>query len=181
MAFKLSPILGTSVNYLMIIHTGIFLMLDNWKEFKIGLPGTGTLGGFFVDNKDKLIEIKNFLALEYNYNLSDHQMGLLISGFLATIYHLQEPIKSNTKVDYVLVCDVSPGSELYYYTGYYIPVISNSLIPQNTNEYSKAMKIPYKEEAQEICNEINKQALTKTKEIKSYCTYHVEEHMYIKT
>lgn len=79
-------------------------------------------------------------------------------------------------VDYVLVCDVVPNNALWYYAGYFTKLASNyETLPKNTNDYTQAMKIPYRDEAQEICDEINN--LTQ-QGVKSPFIYHVEEHMY---
>jgi len=69
-------------------------------------------------------------------------------------------------VSYVLVSDVSDTGLLSYYTGYY--KFSN---PFNTNDYTKAMKIPFKDEAENLCKELNIH--------NKVFTYHVEEHAYM--
>lgn len=76
-------------------------------------------------------------------------------------------------VSYVLVCDVTDNSQLYYYCGYFKYLNqSDEMVPINTNDYTKAMKIPFKDEAELICEEINKP------KYKPF-TYHVEEHVYM--
>ena len=67
-------------------------------------------------------------------------------------------------LDYVLVPNVVPGNEIWYYAGYY----SNGA-PKNENEYSKALKIAYKNEAETLCKIINES---------TPFPYHVEEHCY---
>jgi hypothetical protein len=69
-------------------------------------------------------------------------------------------------MDQVLVCDVSDNGRLYYYCGYF-----KKGIPVNSNDYTKAMKIPYPKEAQALCDLINNQENSSFK-------YHVEEHAY---
>lgn len=72
---------------------------------------------------------------------------------------------THNEVDYVLVLDVSDNTKLYYYSGYY-----QHGMPINTQEYTEAVKFPYKDEAQLLCNKINNQ--------KGAFQYHVEEHAY---
>jgi len=77
-----------------------------------------------------------------------------------------------------LVTDVSDNGQLYYYCGYFkdafFPKNVQKVvkIPANTNNYMLAMKIPYKEEAELICEKINEQHMMPFK-------YHVERHMYM--
>lgn len=71
-----------SEKYLMIIHTAIFLMFDNAKEFIIGKPGE-TLGQFHENNKENIDQLIQFLKDEYDYEISHHQLGIIINGFLA--------------------------------------------------------------------------------------------------
>jgi len=76
-------------------------------------------------------------------------------------------------VSYVLVCDVDNGI-ICYYTGWFRLVKGARFqrsIPQNSNDYIYAMKIPFKDEAELICSKINK--------LETAFKYHVEEHMYI--
>jgi hypothetical protein len=90
--------------------------------------------------------------------------------------------------NYVLVSNADHNGILYYYTGFYSETPNGKAFPLNTPEYAKAMKIPYKDEAQHICDQINKQFesqmnqynLSKPDKDKllSPFTYHVEEHMY---
>lgn len=75
------------------------------------------------------------------------------------------------RLDYVLVSDVSDNSMLYYYSGYYVESTIMH-IPMNTTKYVEALKIPYAEEAQTLCDKMNAQ-------IKNPFKYHVEEHMYM--
>lgn len=74
-------------------------------------------------------------------------------------------------VSYVLVCDTSHSNDLWYYRGFYI-----AGLPQNSTKFVEAMKIPFKDEAQIICDEMNKQS---TSQLKNAFKYHVEEHAYI--
>jgi len=76
---------------------------------------------------------------------------------------------------WVLVCDVTDNGKLYYYMGYFTEVYfgpgDTPLYPNNTNDYVFAMKIPFKDEAQHICDEINK--------LDTPYKYHVEGHQYM--
>lgn len=78
----------------------------------------------------------------------------------------EEVNKKEGAISYVLVVDVSDNVQLYYYCGYYKNGVSI-----NSVDYTKAMKIPFKDEAEYICSKINEQ--------KNQCQYHVEEHMYM--
>lgn len=69
-------------------------------------------------------------------------------------------------VSYVLVTDVTDNGRLYYYAGYY-----KFSRPYNTNDYTEALKIPFEDEAQTLCDSLNRHN-------KSF-TYHVEDHMYM--
>ena len=73
--------------------------------------------------------------------------------------------KKEGSISYVLVTDVTDNGKLYYYQGYFL-----NGRPVNGNEYTEAMKIPFKDEAQFICNLINMQPTP--------FKYHVEEHAY---
>lgn len=76
--------------------------------------------------------------------------------------------------DYVLVCDVSVGDgSLIYYCGYFENIDHPTIkrIPKNSTEYAEAVKIPYKDEAEELCKKLN--------ECQHSFKYHVEEHMYM--
>ena len=68
-------------------------------------------------------------------------------------------------LDYVLVPDVVAGNEICYYAGYYM-----SGYPMNEKDYTKALKIAYKNEAESLCKIINET---------TQFPYHVEEHCYI--
>ena len=76
---------------------------------------------------------------------------------------------------YSLVCDVTDNGQLYYYTGYFKPVDINSVLarwlPENTNDYIRAAKFAFSEEAEMLAINMNKQQTT--------FQYHVEEHMYM--
>ena len=78
-------------------------------------------------------------------------------------------INENLNLDYILVLNVSDCNELYYYEGYYD--FNKSNYSNNTTEYSNALKIYYKEEAEKLCNKINSQNMP--------FKYHVEEHCYM--
>lgn len=69
-------------------------------------------------------------------------------------------------VDHVLVVDVAQDAGLFYYCGYF-----KNGVPVNSTEYTDAVKIPYKEEAQRLCDKMN--------EFNSHFKYHVEDHMYM--
>ena len=58
--------------------------------------------------------------------------------------------KKEGSISYVLVLDVSDNEQLYYYCGYF-----KNGIPINSVDYVKAMKIAFKDEAEEICDKIN--------------------------
>lgn len=76
--------------------------------------------------------------------------------------------------DYVLVVDVTDNGQLYYYTGYYSLYGGDKIpIPANTQDYAKALKIAYKDEAELLCETINR-----ITEFSSPFRYHVEEHAY---
>lgn len=76
-------------------------------------------------------------------------------------------------VSYSLVCDVSDNGQLYYYAGYFVSSNNEHVpaIPVNTNDYSKALKLPFRDEAQQLCDDINK--------LKIPFRYTVEEHIYM--
>jgi hypothetical protein len=76
-------------------------------------------------------------------------------------------------LSYVLVPNTLPDNgKLYYYVGYFQVVkFKNKIISvaQSSDDYSKAMKIPFKDEAEEICLGLNKNTDGEK--------FHVEEHM----
>lgn len=78
-------------------------------------------------------------------------------------------IRKEGVISYVLVSDVTDNGQLYYYTGYY-----KGFSPNNTNNYVEAMKIPFKDKAQSICDKLND-----PKEYFLTFKYHVEEHAYM--
>ncbi len=80
---------------------------------------------------------------------------------------------THNEVDYVLVSDVSSDGQLSYYTGYFKLVKKRFSMPVNSSKYTEALKIAYKNEAQTLCDNINKQ--------KCGFSYHVEEHAYFET
>jgi len=75
------------------------------------------------------------------------------------------------EIDYVLVSDVSDNGNLYYYAGYFTLAQRRFSIPANTQKYTEALKISYKDEAESLCKKING--------LKTAFKYHVEEHMYM--
>lgn len=78
-------------------------------------------------------------------------------------------------LDYVLVANVVYPVPNYY-SGYWNKaeqtegIIETLYYPVGTYDYTKAMKIAYKDEAQTICDEINNQM--------KFDYYRVEEHCY---
>lgn len=77
--------------------------------------------------------------------------------------------KSNINC-YVLVPDVTSGL-IHYYEGYFLEdFLTKKQMPVCTSEFTKALKNVFKEEAQYLCNEINKISNSK---------FHVEEHCYM--
>ena len=95
----------------------------------------------------------------------------------------------NDMVNYVLVCDISDNGQLYYYTGYYKHVPGSydksvtakygsqkqlsvpTYLPNNSTEYTEAVKSPFKDEAEMLCAKLNENNFS--------FKYHVEEHMYM--
>lgn len=80
-------------------------------------------------------------------------------------------------VSYVLVCDVSDNGQLYYYTGYFSQLklnnggkIKDIFFPVNDTDYTLAVKLQFKDEAQTLCDNLNR--------ISDTFKYHVEDHMY---
>ncbi len=84
--------------------------------------------------------------------------------------------KKDGFISYVLVPNQVPGNTMFYYAGYFIlKIIGTKKTPimyaSCTEEFVKAMKIPFKDEAEAICIEVNKNCMT-TK-------FHVQEHAYL--
>lgn len=79
-------------------------------------------------------------------------------------------------VSYVIVSDVSDTGQLYYYTGYFKPIDADAILtpwlPVNSTDYTKALKMPFRDEAESLCEEINKLK-------KCAFKYHVQEHAYM--
>ena len=76
-------------------------------------------------------------------------------------------------ISYVLVADVT-DNKLYYYAGYFELIIFGKNIIQIakcTDDYTKALKIQFNDEAELLCIEVNKNSNSNK--------FHVEEHMYI--
>lgn len=79
--------------------------------------------------------------------------------------------------DYVLVSKAIAETllgGLLYYEGYYRTTSSGVAMPVMTNDYVKAIKIPYKDEAERLCNEINKDFAIHSTELV------VQDHCYFK-
>jgi len=93
------------------------------------------------------------------------------------VINTKEKMKYNKKdLNYVLVPDVIAGGILTYYTGYFnLKIIGPNKKPiifaATDPDFSKAMKIPYKEEAELICIGVNENTMCGS--------FHVEEHMYM--
>jgi hypothetical protein len=82
-------------------------------------------------------------------------------------------VKKHEIVSYVLVPDVCPGSKLWYFTGIVKPDSRGPmyyLVPVNTDKYDEALKLCFKDEAEQYCESVNGMF----KSVK----FHVEEHMY---
>lgn len=92
--------------------------------------------------------------------IEDHNKIITMEGNLYNEVNAKSGFTS-----YSLVTDVTDNGQLYYYGGYF--AFSN---PFNTNNYSLALKIPFKEEAEELCKKLNVH--------NKLFTYHVEEHQY---
>ncbi len=104
---------------------------------------------------------------------------LLKAGMLRTnsADELHDMMKEKTgyekdgKISYVLVPNELQGLGLVYYAGYFIDSgIPSVMLPKTTMEYVEAAKYCFKDEAQQLCDIINK--------LKCATKFHVEEHMY---
>lgn len=85
-------------------------------------------------------------------------------------------MEKDGKLNYVLVVNVSHSASLYYYTGYFknVSTLSSSMpnyLPNNTKDYSLAMKLMFEDEAENMCEILN--------EMQCSFQYHVEEHIYV--
>ena len=79
-------------------------------------------------------------------------------------------MEKGTILDYVIVYNVSNNSQPWYYGGYF-----NGKFPFNSQDYTKALKIAYEDEAKQLCVDLNN-ALTENNI--GFIPYHVEEHKY---
>lgn len=68
--------------YLMIIHTAIFLMLDNAKEFVIDSINDN-FEQFYKNNKENIIQLVEFINDEYDYVINHNQLVIIVNGFLS--------------------------------------------------------------------------------------------------
>ncbi len=73
--------------------------------------------------------------------------------------------KSNIP-NYVIVCNIQQDNMLYYYTG-----VFTEDKPYNSPNYIKAVKLIFKDEAQQLVDNLNL--------IQSSYIFRVEEHMYM--
>lgn len=82
---------------------------------------------------------------------------------------------------YSLVCEESAkDGKLRYYTGRYLPIDRHTILtqwkPENTDDYTKALKIAFRDEAEMLCTEIGTMSECGSK---ISAKYKVEEHMYM--
>jgi len=161
--------------YLRNVEKAILNIIDDptSQEQKIPLFSE-YLKSFAVD--DDLNEIiyleKPILRVDYIKKAIDFYYKKYYKPVEKTAFVIEnKPFVDKTNIlNYVLVCDVTDNGRLYYYTGHFSTNGMYSL-PVNTNEYTEAMKLSFKDEAEMCCKKLNENN-------KSF-TYHVEEHMYM--
>jgi hypothetical protein len=78
---------------------------------------------------------------------------------------------------YSLVCEEPIGGQLYYYTGRFLPIDTDTILtqwyPENTTDYTMALKMSFRDEAEDLCKKISVNIS------KFSMKYKVEEHMYM--